>query len=59
MYEYMDRRLIARMVYENAYWYFENNIFSKIFEYQCSRCASIDIYIDETNLCYECSEKNI
>ena len=59
MYEYMDRGLIAKMVYENAYWYFENNVFSKIFEYQCSRCRSIDIYIDESDLCYECSEKNI
>ena len=59
MYEFMDRGLIAKMVYENVFWYFENNVFSKIFEYECNKCKSIDIYIDETNLCYECSEKNI
>jgi len=59
MYEFMDRELIGKMVYENVFWYFENNVFSKILLYECDRCKSTDIYIDDTQLCYECSEKNI
>jgi hypothetical protein len=46
---------ISKMIYNHVYWYFENNIFTKIFRFECLSCNKIVDFIDESKVCYECS----
>jgi hypothetical protein len=55
IYEFSGREGISNMVYKHVYWYFENSIFSKIFQFECHRCKKIVDFIDGSNMCYECS----
>jgi len=55
IYEFSSRDGISKMIYQHVYWYFENSIFSKIFQFECSRCKKTVDFIDGSNMCYECS----
>ena len=55
VYEFNSREGISKMIYHNVYWYFENSIFSKIFQFECTLCKKIVDFIDQLNMCYECS----